>query len=127
MPIIKVVSLNETPNFHQYQYRFFSEQERELTPPLTKFERLGLNYKMSEGQDPIETLTPDEANRIIHSHRKVRYGKHAQPSQPTCTPVKIPDFEFCTTTTTTRKLQHWLKIFRHCMLAMSATQGQVRQ
>jgi hypothetical protein len=78
MPIIKVVSLNETPNFHQYQYRFFSE--RQLTPPLTKFERLGLNYKMSEGQDPIETLTPDEANRIIHSHRKVRYGKQAQPS-----------------------------------------------
>lgn len=24
---------------------------------------------------PIEELTPEEANRIIHSHRKVRYGK----------------------------------------------------
>jgi hypothetical protein len=117
MPIIKVVSLNETPNFHQY--RLFSE--RDLTPPLTKFERLGLNYKMSEGQDPIETLTPDEANRIIHSHRKVRYGKQAQPALHG---VKIPDFEFCTTT---RKLQHRLKMFRHCMLAMSSTQGQVRQ
>jgi hypothetical protein len=78
MPIIKVVTLNETPNFHQY--RFFSEPD--LTPPLTRFERLGLNYNMSEGQDPIETLTPDEANRIIHSHRKVRYGKQAQ---STCT------------------------------------------
>lgn len=33
------------------------------------------SYIMSEGhQGPIESLTPDEANRIIHSHRKVRYG-----------------------------------------------------
>jgi hypothetical protein len=23
----------------------------------------------------VEDLTPEEANRIIHSHRKVRYGK----------------------------------------------------
>lgn len=23
----------------------------------------------------LEDLTPEEANRIIHSHRKVRYGK----------------------------------------------------
>jgi len=32
---------------------------------------------MSDGhREPIEAaLTPDEANRIIHSHRKVRYGK----------------------------------------------------
>ncbi|PQE10878.1 fungal specific transcription factor domain-containing protein [Rutstroemia sp. NJR-2017a BBW] len=31
---------------------------------------------MSEGRsEPIESsITPDEANRIIHSHRKVRYG-----------------------------------------------------
>jgi hypothetical protein len=35
---------------------------------------------MSEGQqDPIESLTPEEANRIIHSHRKVRYGKPGAP------------------------------------------------
>lgn len=26
-------------------------------------------------QIPVESLSPDEANRIIHSHRKVRYGK----------------------------------------------------
>jgi hypothetical protein len=26
---------------------------------------------------PVEELTPEEANRIIHSHRKVRYGKCA--------------------------------------------------
>lgn len=24
---------------------------------------------------PVEDLTPEEASRIIHSHRKVRYGK----------------------------------------------------
>lgn len=33
--------------------------------------------KMSDqDHDPIEVnLTPDEANRIIHTHRKVRYGE----------------------------------------------------
>jgi hypothetical protein len=33
---------------------------------------------MSEGpSEPIESsITPDEANRIIHSHRKVRYGRY---------------------------------------------------
>lgn len=25
---------------------------------------------------PVEELTPEEANRIIHSHRKVRYGMY---------------------------------------------------
>ncbi|KAE9367696.1 hypothetical protein N431DRAFT_348541 [Stipitochalara longipes BDJ] len=35
---------------------------------------------MSEGQqDPLESLTPEEANRIIHSHRKVRYGTACWP------------------------------------------------
>lgn len=29
----------------------------------------------SEDQVPIDQLTPEEANRIIHSHRKVRYGE----------------------------------------------------
>jgi hypothetical protein len=44
--------------------------------PSGAFDRLALNYNMSEGQqDPIESLTPEEASRIIHSHRKVRYGR----------------------------------------------------
>jgi hypothetical protein len=32
---------------------------------------------MSDTQDSpnLEDLTPEEANRIIHSHRKVRYGE----------------------------------------------------
>lgn len=28
-----------------------------------------------EDQIPVTDLTPEEANRIIHSHRKVRYGE----------------------------------------------------
>ena len=53
---------------------------RPFTPPLSPFDRLALNYNMSEDQqDPIESLTPEEANRIIHSHRKVRYGKPGAP------------------------------------------------
>jgi hypothetical protein len=57
-----------------------------LTPPLSPslFDRLALNHNMSEGQhtteqDPIESLTPEEASRIIHSHRKVRYGAYGAP------------------------------------------------
>jgi hypothetical protein len=29
----------------------------------------------ADEQVPVEDLTPEEASRIIHSHRKVRYGK----------------------------------------------------
>lgn len=34
----------------------------------------------ADEQVPVEDLTPEEASRIIHSHRKVRYGKEI--SQP---------------------------------------------
>jgi len=73
MPHLKVVCLDESSDL---QHRFFSE-----LPSFTSIERLGITSAMSEAQDPIENLTPDEANRIIHSHRKVRYGKQ---SHPTC-------------------------------------------
>lgn len=86
MPNLKLVKVVEHSELHQ-QYRPFSDGS--LTPPLTSFERLDISYcaMSSEGpQDPIENLTPDEANRIIHSHRKVRYGKrlplHQYQSQP---------------------------------------------
>lgn len=41
---------------------------------------------MTEGADtdeqvPLEDLTPEEASRIIHSHRKVRYGKETSQQQ----------------------------------------------
>lgn len=29
----------------------------------------------ADDQVPVDDLTPEEASRIIHSHRKVRYGK----------------------------------------------------
>lgn len=33
----------------------------------------------------VDQLTPEEANRIIHSHRKVRYGKYQSMSpRPGC-------------------------------------------
>lgn len=31
----------------------------------------------SHGSPNLDDLTPEEASRIIHSHRKVRYGKWA--------------------------------------------------
>ena len=67
MPIIKLGAFHSNLN-----RRNFSETTP-LTPPSTT--SAGNTYIMSEEQEPIEPLTPDEANRIIHSHRKVRYGK----------------------------------------------------
>jgi len=48
-------------------------------PPREHNEPPVINHNaMSNGQEPIElSLSPDEASRIIHSHRKVRYGKSA--------------------------------------------------
>lgn len=77
MPILKAVrplekDLSEV-SFHQH--RHWSEGDLE---PLSNFDRLEISYRetMSEGPSeiPIENLSPEEANRIIHSHRKVRYG-----------------------------------------------------
>jgi hypothetical protein len=53
---------------------------RTLTPPTEvdqRLHRVSVDSEMSDtNQDPVSPqLTPDEANRIIHSHRKVRYGK----------------------------------------------------
>lgn len=81
MPNISVVRVEDHfEHSETHQYRHFSAADR-LTPPLQSFERLDIAYcAMSEGQgDPIENLTPDEANRIIHSHRKVRYGTACWP------------------------------------------------
>ena len=45
---------------------------------------------MSDTQESptLEDLTPEEANRIIHSHRKVRYGKWI--SVPECPEARSP-------------------------------------
>jgi hypothetical protein len=63
MPILRII--HETSE----SYRLFSEST--LCSPSSSD-----SDTMSDGkQEPIESdLTPDEANRIIHSHRKVRYG-----------------------------------------------------
>lgn len=37
----------------------------------------------ADEQVPVEDLTPEEASRIIHSHRKVRYGKEISSSKRT--------------------------------------------
>jgi hypothetical protein len=37
-------------------------------------------------QTPVDDLTPEEANRIIHSHRKVRYGKLPSSISPASRP-----------------------------------------
>lgn len=48
----------------------------DCTPSSAQIAYLG-PPDMSDSQDSpnLEDLTPEEANRIIHSHRKVRYGK----------------------------------------------------
>jgi hypothetical protein len=47
----------------------------------------------------LEDLTPEEANRIIHSHRKVRYGKQRKcrdASSPPNTPHVIRSHVYAT-------------------------------
>ena len=72
MPII-------SPIFENVESRVSEHPEcrdvRPFTPPLSPFDRLALYRNMSEAQqDPLESLTAEEANRIIHSRRKIRYG-----------------------------------------------------
>lgn len=42
----------------------------------------GMAENNSDDQVPVEELTPEEANRIIHSHRKVRYGTLRPAARP---------------------------------------------
>jgi hypothetical protein len=75
MPIIKAVRHHHDHSERSFQHRHWSEGDLE---PLSSFDRLDISHRetMSEGpaEIPIENLSPEEANRIIHSHRKVRYG-----------------------------------------------------
>ncbi|TVY25954.1 hypothetical protein LHYA1_G005870 [Lachnellula hyalina] len=84
MPILQAIIHHESKSSedaeHSRELRFFSNGE--LTPPftpLTSFDCPGTSSTMSEGNqvppnDSLTSLTPDEANKIIHSHRKVRYA-----------------------------------------------------
>lgn len=85
---------------------------------------------MSEGpSEPIESsITPDEANRIIHSHRKVRYGKYIQPLEHGFM-FYVSIFQyllpyFCGNSKPFRR--QLLNRSRDGLLALQATQGQVR-
>lgn len=41
-------------------------------------DNLGIEAE-AEDHPSVDQLTPEEASRIIHSHRKVRYGERRQP------------------------------------------------
>ncbi|TVY56054.1 Protein RDR1 [Lachnellula cervina] len=89
MPILQAIIHHEhnivEDAEHSRELRLFSNGEL-LTPPFTSFDCPGPNSTMSDGNnqvppknDSLTSLTPDEANRIIHSHRKVRYGTACWP------------------------------------------------
>ncbi|KAF4635812.1 hypothetical protein G7Y89_g2291 [Cudoniella acicularis] len=87
MPILRAICINEF-NEHSEQsraFRLFSNRDRDQTPTLRLLERFETASDsvctMADGtHDAIDPqLTPDEANRIIHSHRKVRYGTACWP------------------------------------------------
>ncbi|KAI9048008.1 hypothetical protein LZ554_007806 [Drepanopeziza brunnea f. sp. 'monogermtubi'] len=102
MPNIQLVRIASECNYdhghghdHYHEHRLFSDFELLLTPsPFNSLESLHLPTTVSppgtdtmsevplqaQAHDPVPVeLTPDEANRIIHSHRKVRYGTACWP------------------------------------------------
>ena len=86
---------------------------------------------MSNKQELIElSLTPDEASRIIHSHRKVRYGK----CPPSNLSISSPDFGIFSKLVDSYETQaaflpnrgFWLmRLRRDRLLAMSAAKSKV--
>jgi hypothetical protein len=59
----------------QLQHRFFSERTLSTSNPNCTCVAYDSMSEGDSNQEPTDsTLTPEEANRIIHSHRKVRYG-----------------------------------------------------
>jgi hypothetical protein len=60
----------------QLQHRLFSERSLSISNPNCTCATLDSMSEGDSNQEPIDSnLTPEEANRIIHSHRKVRYGE----------------------------------------------------
>jgi hypothetical protein len=92
-PCIEELSDAEEEEIRRLQNRIIPELRlRSLSNPTCTC----ADDSMSEGdskQDPIENLSPEEANRIIHSHRKVRYGKW-----PSCPYTTLPYFHGLTNT-----------------------------
>lgn len=74
-----------------------SPEHRVFSTPNSPSSTASANtINMSDGQEPVEpSLTPEEANRIIHSHRKVRYGKLCDsPNIPHVILVSVPHRRF---------------------------------
>ncbi|TVY48427.1 hypothetical protein LOCC1_G000885 [Lachnellula occidentalis] len=81
MPILQAIIQHERKTGEEAEnsreLRLFSNGEL-LTPPSTSFDSpgtTGTSSTMNEGNqvppnDSLTSLTPDEANKIIHSHRK---------------------------------------------------------
>lgn len=82
--------LRDVQTSSEYQYMPFVYHELTEPPiqhrnfstyasPYPIYENIALPYTPSSStmsdEIPVDNLTPDEANRIIHSHRKVRYGR----------------------------------------------------
>ena len=85
---------------------------------------------MTEGAEqdeniPIDELTPEEASRIIHSHRKVRYGK----SNIFFVVPMLHDTRTAFALNASQSAEQTLTdaLPRHCMLAMSTEKGEMRQ
>src|ERR1700677_2317644 len=100
MPILRI--LHEASE----SCRFFPE-----TPPLPSPSSSSyIVSSMSESQhEPIDSsLTPEEASRIIHSHRKVRYGEITAS-------ILFPLY--------TDIIKFAENFHRHCLLALSTAQS----
>jgi hypothetical protein len=67
MPILRIVY--ETSE----SYRLIPEPAPQHSPSGSSSIFSVMSESQPESGEPA--LTPEEANRIIHSHRKVRYGK----------------------------------------------------
>lgn len=66
MPILRIVYETES-------YRLIPEPAPHNSPSGSSCVLSAMSESQQEASEP--SLTPEEASRIIHSHRKVRYGK----------------------------------------------------
>lgn len=77
----------------------------------------------ADEQVPVDDLTPEEANRIIHSHRKVRYGKHLSMAINSAAQGRAnsaPSYP-----SGSHRIAARLMHCRHRLLALPSAQGQV--
>ncbi|KAI1866914.1 hypothetical protein JX265_007490 [Neoarthrinium moseri] len=63
---------------------------RAVPSPATRLTAKRGSRMPVRGRVPVEDLTPEEASRIIHSHRKVRYGEWFDFSSAGGPPMRLP-------------------------------------